>query len=86
MKVLYTMVLTDWFCFRFRPLVRPSKLYVCISMALCLVLCCLIVFFLFPRSVLLIPFSVQSVMVFFTADSVRLEVTVSTASASRHQV
>ncbi|KAG7263186.1 hypothetical protein CRUP_035764 [Coryphaenoides rupestris] len=58
---------------RLKP--RRTKLYICISMVLCLVLCCLIVFFLFPRSVVLIPVSVQSVMVYFTPNSVRLGVT-----------
>ncbi|KAM7370478.1 hypothetical protein PAMP_010025 [Pampus punctatissimus] len=58
---------------RLKP--RRTKLYVCISMALCLFLCCLILFFLFPRSVTLTPVSVLSVMVHFTPDTVDMEVT-----------
>ncbi|CAL8304958.1 unnamed protein product [Lota lota] len=58
---------------RLKP--RRTKLYVCISMVICLVLCCLILFFLFPRSVVLIPVSVQSVMVYFTPINIRVEVT-----------
>ncbi|XP_054608413.1 transmembrane protein 106A [Dunckerocampus dactyliophorus] len=54
---------------------RRTKLYVCVSMVLCLFLCCLILFFLFPRSVTLTPVSVLSVMVFFTPDAVQMEVT-----------
>ncbi|XP_034716695.1 LOW QUALITY PROTEIN: transmembrane protein 106A [Etheostoma cragini] len=60
---------------RLKP--RRTKLYVCISMALCLFLCCLILFFLFPRSVILTPVSVLSVMVYFTPDTTEMEVTVS---------
>lgn len=58
---------------RLKP--RHTKLYVCISMTVCLLLCCLILFFLFPRSVTLTPVSVQSVMVHFTQDTVEIEVT-----------
>ncbi|XP_037319696.2 transmembrane protein 106A [Pungitius pungitius] len=58
---------------RLRP--RRTKLYVCISMVVCLFLCCLILFFLFPRSVTLAPVSVLSVMVYFTPDAVDMEVT-----------
>ncbi|XP_032430969.1 transmembrane protein 106A [Xiphophorus hellerii] len=54
---------------------RRTKLYVCISMGLSILLCCLILFFLFPRSVTLTPVSVLSVMVYFTPDSVEMEVT-----------
>nr|XP_057934240.1 transmembrane protein 106A isoform X2 [Doryrhamphus excisus] len=54
---------------------RRTKLYVCVSMVLCLLLCCLILFFLFPRSVTLTPVSVLSVMVYFTPDAVQMEVT-----------
>lgn len=55
---------------RLRP--RRTKLYVCVSMVLCLLICCLILFFLFPRSVAIKPVSVQSVTVFFTPDSVKM--------------
>lgn len=58
---------------RLRP--RRTKLYVCISMAVCLLLCCLILFFLFPRSVTLTPVSVLSVTVYFTPNTVDMEVT-----------
>ncbi|KAA8581285.1 hypothetical protein FQN60_002866, partial [Etheostoma spectabile] len=58
---------------RLKP--RRTKLYVCISMAMCLFLCCLILFFLFPRSVILTPVSVLSVMVYFTPDTTEMEVT-----------
>lgn len=58
---------------RLKP--RRTKLYVCISMAVCLFLCCLILFFLFPRSITLTPVSVLSVMVYFTPDAVTMEVT-----------
>ncbi|GAA6214367.1 transmembrane protein 106B-like [Lates japonicus] len=58
---------------RLKP--RRTKLYVCVSMALCLLVCCLILFFLFPRSVTLTPVSVLSVMVYFTPDTVDMEVT-----------
>ncbi|XP_070783469.1 transmembrane protein 106A [Enoplosus armatus] len=58
---------------RLKP--RRTKLYVCVSMAVCLLLCCLILFFVFPRSVTLTPVSVLSVMVYFTPDTVEMEVT-----------
>lgn len=54
---------------------RRTKLYVFISMAVCLFVCCLILFFLFPRSVTLSPVSVQSVMVYFRPDTVDLNIT-----------
>ncbi|MED6251332.1 hypothetical protein ATANTOWER_028610, partial [Ataeniobius toweri] len=53
---------------------RRTKLYVCISMVICLLLCCLILFFFFPRSVTLTPVSVLSVMVYFTPNSVDMQV------------
>ncbi|XP_057682730.1 transmembrane protein 106A [Corythoichthys intestinalis] len=58
---------------RLKP--RHTKLYVCVTMALCLFLSCLILFFLFPRSVTLSPLSVLSVMVYFSPDTVQMEVT-----------
>ncbi|XP_029312187.1 transmembrane protein 106A isoform X1 [Cottoperca gobio] len=58
---------------RLKP--RRTKLYVCVSMAVCLLLCSLILFFLFPRSVTLTPVSVLSVMVYFTPGTVEMEVT-----------
>ncbi|XP_051272583.1 transmembrane protein 106A [Dicentrarchus labrax] len=58
---------------RLKP--RRTKLYVCVSMIVCLLLCCLFLFFLFPRSVILTPVSVLSVMVYFTPNAVEMEVT-----------
>ncbi|XP_005913713.1 transmembrane protein 106A isoform X2 [Maylandia zebra] len=58
---------------RLKP--RRTKLHVCISMGLCLLICCLILFFLFPRSVTLTPVSVQSVTVYFIPDEVKMDVT-----------
>lgn len=57
---------------RLKP--RRTKLYVFLSMILCVFVCCLTLFFLFPRSVTLTPASVRSVMVYFTPDTVELEV------------
>ncbi|KAJ7987719.1 hypothetical protein DPEC_G00329410 [Dallia pectoralis] len=56
---------------------RPSrtKLHVSISVVLCLLICFLILFFLFPRSVSLSPVAVQSVMVFFTREAVTMQLT-----------
>ncbi|CAL9699468.1 unnamed protein product [Knipowitschia caucasica] len=56
---------------------KPSrtKLYVCISTALCLFVCCLVLFFLFPRSVTLTPASLLSVTVFFSNNTVEMDVT-----------
>ncbi|CAL8305511.1 unnamed protein product [Boreogadus saida] len=58
---------------RLKP--QRTKLYVCLSMGLCLVICCLVLYFLFPRAVVLVPVSVQSVIVYFTPKAVSLEVT-----------
>ncbi|XP_024913006.1 transmembrane protein 106A isoform X2 [Cynoglossus semilaevis] len=60
---------------RLKP--RRTKLYVSsiVAVCICLCICCLILFFLFPRSVSLTPVSVLSVMVYFTPDTVDLEVT-----------
>uniref|UniRef100_A0A3Q3VWK8 Uncharacterized protein n=1 Tax=Mola mola TaxID=94237 RepID=A0A3Q3VWK8_MOLML len=58
---------------RLKP--RRTKLYVFISIAFCLLLCCLILFFVFPRSVTINPVSVLSVMVYFNPQRVDMEVT-----------
>lgn len=58
-------------------LVSYRKLYVTVSMILCLLLCSLILYFLFPRSVSIAPMSVMSVMVYFPPDTVLMKVTVS---------
>uniref|UniRef100_A0A3Q3VK53 Transmembrane protein 106 C-terminal domain-containing protein n=1 Tax=Mola mola TaxID=94237 RepID=A0A3Q3VK53_MOLML len=52
-----------------------KDLYVFISIAFCLLLCCLILFFVFPRSVTINPVSVLSVMVYFNPQRVDMEVT-----------
>ncbi|XP_039991630.1 transmembrane protein 106A isoform X2 [Xiphias gladius] len=57
---------------RLKP--RRTKMYVFVSMAVCLLLCCLILFFLFPRSVTLTPVSVLSVTVYFSPDAVDMQV------------
>ncbi|XP_020773936.1 transmembrane protein 106A [Boleophthalmus pectinirostris] len=56
---------------------KPSrtKLYVCISTTLCLLISCLVLFFLFPRSVTLTPVSLLSATVFFTNKTVEMEIT-----------
>nr|XP_046233488.1 transmembrane protein 106A [Scatophagus argus] len=54
---------------------RRTKLYVCVSMAVCLLVCCLILFFCFPRSVTITPVSVLSVVVYLTPKTVEMEVT-----------
>lgn len=59
------------------------KLYVFISIAFCLLLCCLILFFVFPRSVTINPVSVLSVMVYFNPQRVDMEVTVSDRRARK---
>ncbi|KAG7507002.1 hypothetical protein JOB18_021407 [Solea senegalensis] len=58
---------------RLKP--RRTKLHVCVSMTVCLFFCFLILFFLFPRRISLTPTSVLSVMVYFTPDTVDMEVT-----------
>ncbi|XP_046887921.1 transmembrane protein 106A isoform X1 [Hypomesus transpacificus] len=58
---------------RLKP--RHTKLYVFISVALSLFFCFLILFFLFPRSITILPVSVKSVMVFFTPNTVEMQVT-----------
>lgn len=58
---------------RLKP--RRSKLYACISVGVILLVCCLILFFLFPRSINITPVSLLSVMVYFTPDTVEMEVT-----------
>lgn len=55
---------------------RFRKLYVLISMSVCILICCLVLYFLFPRSVTLTPVSLLSVMVYFYPDEVKLEVNV----------
>uniref|UniRef100_A0A668ARL8 Transmembrane protein 106A n=1 Tax=Myripristis murdjan TaxID=586833 RepID=A0A668ARL8_9TELE len=58
---------------RLKP--RHTKLYVAVSVAVCLLVSSLVLFFLFPRSVILSPVAVQSVFVYFTEDTVQMNVT-----------
>ncbi|XP_029945638.1 transmembrane protein 106B-like [Salarias fasciatus] len=58
---------------RLRP--RRTKLYVALSVAVCVLVSALVLFFLFPRSVLLSPVSVQSSYVFFMSSSVEMNIT-----------
>lgn len=52
------------------------KLYVALSVGLCLLVSILVLFFLFPRSVLLSPVAVKSSSVYFTHDGVQINITV----------
>lgn len=56
---------------------KPSrtKLYVCISIVFCLFISCLVLFFLFPRSVTLTPVSLLSCTVHFTEKTVEMKIT-----------
>ncbi|KAG7492342.1 hypothetical protein MATL_G00013780 [Megalops atlanticus] len=58
---------------RLKP--RHTKLYVCVSVVLCLLICALVLFFLFPRSVSLSPVAIMSAYVFFTPKTVEMNVT-----------
>ncbi|KAM3598338.1 uncharacterized protein V6R79_016916 [Siganus canaliculatus] len=58
---------------RLRP--RHTKLYVAVSVAVCFLVSGLVLFFLFPRSVLLSPVAVQSSFVYFTEDGVQINIT-----------
>lgn len=57
-------------------LMSHRKLYVCIAVGLCLLMCSLILFFLFPRSMDMSDVELQSSMVYFTPDTVKIVVTV----------
>lgn len=52
------------------------KLYVTVSVTLCLLVSSLVLFFLFPRSVILSPVAVESVYVYFTPTTVQMNITV----------
>lgn len=52
------------------------KLYVALSVGLCLLVSVLVLFFLFPRSVILSPVAVSSSSVYFTHDGVQINITV----------
>ncbi|KAI7797020.1 transmembrane protein 106A [Triplophysa rosa] len=58
---------------RLKP--HHTKLYVCISVGLCLLICSLTLFFLFPRSMDMSTVELQSSMVYFTSDTVKIVVT-----------
>ncbi|XP_077056854.1 transmembrane protein 106A isoform X2 [Siphateles boraxobius] len=58
---------------RLKP--HHTKLYVCIAVGLCLLICSLILFFLFPRSMDMSAMELQSSMVYFTPDKVKIVVT-----------
>uniref|UniRef100_A0A3Q4H3F1 Transmembrane protein 106B-like n=2 Tax=Neolamprologus brichardi TaxID=32507 RepID=A0A3Q4H3F1_NEOBR len=58
---------------RLRP--RHTKLYVALSVGLCLLVSVLVLFFLFPRSVILSPVAVSSSSVYFTHDGVQINIT-----------
>ncbi|XP_078125379.1 transmembrane protein 106A-like [Sander vitreus] len=58
---------------RLRP--RHTKLYVTVSVGVCLLVSSLVLFFLFPRSVLLSPVAVKSSFVYFTDDYVQINIT-----------
>lgn len=57
---------------RLKP--RHTKLYVCVSVGLCLLLSGLVLFFLFPRSVTLSELAVQSANVVFTPNAINITV------------
>lgn len=58
---------------RLKP--RHTKLYVAVSVGVCLLLSSLVLFFLFPRSVLLSPVAVKSSLVYFIHDDVQINIT-----------
>uniref|UniRef100_A0A673I754 Transmembrane protein 106B-like n=1 Tax=Sinocyclocheilus rhinocerous TaxID=307959 RepID=A0A673I754_9TELE len=58
---------------RLKP--HHTKLYVFISVGLCLLICSLILFFLFPRSMDMSAVELKSSMVYFTADKVKMVIT-----------
>ncbi|XP_030629792.1 transmembrane protein 106A [Chanos chanos] len=51
-----------------------TKLYVCISVVLCLLFSSLVLFFLFPRSIVMSPIAFQSALVYFTPDTVEMTI------------
>ncbi|CAK6978293.1 transmembrane protein 106B-like [Scomber scombrus] len=58
---------------RLKP--RHTKSYVAVSVAVCLLVSSLVLFFLFPRSILLSPVAVQSSFVYFTEDGILINIT-----------
>lgn len=58
------------------PCVSLRKLYVALSVGVCLLISVLVLFFLFPRPVLLSPVTVESSVVFFVNSSVLINIVV----------
>ncbi|XP_026212262.1 transmembrane protein 106B-like [Anabas testudineus] len=58
---------------RLKP--RHTKLYVAVSVGVCLVASALVLFFLFPRTVILSPVEVKSSYVHFSDDAVHINIT-----------
>ncbi|KAG5854890.1 transmembrane protein 106A [Anguilla anguilla] len=58
---------------RLKP--QRTKLYVCVSVVLCLFICALILFFLFPRTVSLLPVALKSSYVFFLPTTIQMNLT-----------
>lgn len=58
---------------RLKP--HHTKLYVFIAVGLCLLICSLILFFLFPRSMDMSSVELKSSMVYFTPDKVKMVIT-----------
>lgn len=58
---------------RLKP--HHTKLYVFISVGICLLICSLILFFLFPRSMDMSSVELKSSMVYFTPDAVKMVIT-----------
>ncbi|XP_039979100.1 transmembrane protein 106B-like isoform X2 [Xiphias gladius] len=58
---------------RLRP--RHTKLYVAVSVGVCLMVSTLVLFFLFPRSVFLSSVAVKSSFVYFTENEVQINIT-----------
>ncbi|XP_029294262.1 transmembrane protein 106A-like isoform X3 [Cottoperca gobio] len=56
---------------------RHTKLYVAVSVGVCLLVSSLVLFFLFPRSVLISPVAVKSSFVYFTEADVQINITYS---------
>ncbi|XP_029294261.1 transmembrane protein 106B-like isoform X2 [Cottoperca gobio] len=54
---------------------RHTKLYVAVSVGVCLLVSSLVLFFLFPRSVLISPVAVKSSFVYFTEADVQINIT-----------
>ncbi|XP_035036881.1 transmembrane protein 106B isoform X2 [Hippoglossus stenolepis] len=58
---------------RLKP--RHTKLYVAVSVGVCLLVSALVLFFFFPRAVLLSPVAVKSSFVYFTKNNILINIT-----------